>query len=626
MSVHGDKKISAKVIAALGVVFGDIGTSPLYAFKECLHYGSGKEEVMGVLSLILWTLILLVSIKYIALVLRADNKGEGGILTLLSLAFPPGGQGKTFLTMTGVGLLGAAFLYGDGVITPAISVLSAVEGLKIISPAFHSVAVYIAVGILIALFSVQRYGAGALGGIFGIVILVWFAVLFLLGVSQVWKYPEIFLSINPLYAAAYLWGHPMVAIPVLGSVFLVVTGGEALYADMGHFGCKPIRIGWAFIVFPSLAMNYLGQGALVLTSPEKTENPFYMMAPPWALVPLVILATAATVIASQALISGAFSLTMQAVQMGYLPRMQILHTNQSEYGQIYIPQVNFILAVGCVLLVLAFGSSSALAAAYGIAVTLTMIATTTLFYFAARKLWNWNFLLAGSVCACFLLVEVSFFASNLLKIMSGGWFSVGMGLVVFYVMSTWKAGRAYIRKNMTNALGRLEDFIESIAMSGVLNPAYAPHRIKGTAVFLSSVSDATPNAIVSNLTHNKVLHERNIVMSITPAPIPYVPKSERVRVTKMSHGFYQVQAKFGFMEVPNADDVMEACKLKALPIDPERSTFFLGREAIVSARKGGLPFYRRTLFVALSRNAQNAAEFFKLPPGRTIEIGRQVEV
>lgn len=618
-------KTSVLTIAALGVVFGDIGTSPLYAFKECLHYGAGKDEVFGILSLILWTLLLLVFIKYITLVLRADHNGEGGILTLLSLAFPQGISGKCATIMTIVGLAGAAFLYGDGVITPAISVLSAVEGLELISPTFKHYTVFIAVAILVALFSVQKFGTGALGKIFGNILLLWFVVLFILGACQVWKYPQILLAFNPLLAFNYLWQHTAVAIPVLGSVFLVVTGGEALYADLGHFGSRPIRIAWVLVVFPSLAMNYLGQGALVLLEPDKTENPFYMLAPSWALIPLVLLATAATVIASQALISGAFSLTMQAIQMGYLPRTQILHTNKRESGQIYIPQINFALAVSCILLVLAFGSSSALAAAYGIAVTLTMLATTSLFYFAARRLWNWSAPLAFSVCGLFLIIEFCFFASNLLKVFHGGWFTLLMGLFIFYIMTTWKTGRQCIRKNMVG-FTRLDDFIDSIALSGVLNPALATHRIKGTAIFLCSTPNSTPNALVSNLMHNKVLHERNIMLIIRAEPYPFQKPSERVSIEELPYGFYQVIAHFGFMEIPQANIVMDACKEKHLLIDPERSTFFLGREILVKKASNGIPFYMQSMFIALSRNAQNAAEFFNLPTGRIIEIGRQVEI
>jgi len=623
--MQGKTKTSVLTIAALGVVFGDIGTSPLYAFKECLSHGAGADEVLGILSLILWSLILLVSVKYIGLILRADNNGEGGILALLSLAFPKGSTSKSLALMTGIGLFGAALLYGDGVITPAISVLSAVEGLTLISPHFEKFSVPIAVIILIGLFTVQRFGTGAVGKVFGRIILVWFATLFVLGAAQVYRSPGVLVAFNPLLGIGYLLHHSVGAILVLGSVFLAVTGGEALYADMGHFGRKPIRLAWAFVVFPSLAMNYLGQGALVLAHPEAAENPFYMLVPKWGLLPMVLLATVATVIASQALISGAFSLTMQAVQMGYLPRTQILHTNKDESGQIFIPQVNTSLAFGCILLVISFGSSSALASAYGIAVTLTMLATTALFYFAARRVWNWSIPVALITCGIFATIEISFFASNMLKVMHGGWLTLAIGLTIFYMMSTWKTGREFIRKGMVG-MTTLDHFVDSIAMSGVLDPALAPHRIKGTAVFLNSNPNSTPNALVYNLMHNKVLHDRNIVLSILTDRIPYVATTDRVAVEEMPHGFFKVVAHFGFMEMPGIEPVILACAAKGLEIDAERSTFFLGRETLIRAPKGGLPLFMEGMFIALSRNAQNAAEFFKLPTGRTIEIGRQVEI
>ena len=623
--MHASKKTSALTIAALGVVFGDIGTSPLYAFKECLSHGAQPDEILGILSLILWSLILLVSVKYIGIILRADNNGEGGILALLSLAFPKGSTGKSVALMTGIGLFGAALLYGDGVITPAISVLSAVEGLTLISPHFESFSVPIAVVVLIGLFTVQRFGTGAVGKIFGRILLVWFVVLFVLGAAQVFRNGHVLVAFNPFRGFGYLIEHSRGAILVLGSVFLAVTGGEALYADMGHFGSRPIRLAWSTIVFPSLAMNYLGQGALVIANPTASENPFFLLAPKWSLFPMVILATAATVIASQALISGAFSLTMQAVQMGYLPRTQILHTNKDESGQIFIPQVNTSLALACILLVVSFGTSSALASAYGIAVTLTMLATTVLFYFASRRLWGWSRILALGTCGMFAAVELSFFASNMMKVLHGGWLTLAIGLFIFFMMSTWKTGREFIRKGMVG-MTTLDHFVDSIAMSGVLDPALAPHRIKGTAVFLNSTPNSTPNALVYNLMHNKVLHERNIVLSILTERIPYVPSEERVAVEEMPHGFFKVVAHFGFMEMPGVDPVIAACKAKGLVIDAERSTFFLGRETLIRAPKGGIPLYMERMFIALSRNAQNAAEFFKLPTGRTIEIGRQVEI
>lgn len=625
MTAPGKSSTKSLALAALGVVFGDIGTSPLYAFKECLHHGAGQAEVLGILSLILWSLILLVTVKYIGLILRADNRGEGGILALLSLAFPTDRKERTVFFMTGVGIFGAALLYGDGIITPAISVLSAVEGLKILSPGFQHFTVPIAVVILFALFAVQKFGTGSVGKVFGRVILVWFVALFVFGILQIVREPSVLHALNPVWGLRYLTTHAEVAFLVLGSVFLVVTGGEALYADMGHFGRIPIRMAWSFVVLPSLAVNYLGQGALVLADPSKAANPFYLMVPPFLLLPMVLLATMATVIASQALISGAFSLTMQAVQMGYLPRIQILHTNQNESGQIFIPQINTLLAVGCILLVVAFGSSSALASAYGIAVTLTMLSTTVLFYFVARRIWKWGIPVAAGLCGLFALIEMAFFASNMLKVFHGGWLTLAIGLFLFFAMVTWKTGRGLIRRKMVG-LSKLEDFVGSIAISGVLNPALAPHRIKGTAVFLTSTPGTTPNALVYNLTHNKVLHEKNVVLSIVAEAVPYIGAGERVEIGSLPHGFIPVTARFGFMELPTMRSIVTACEARGVRIDPQRSTFFLGRETLVRSVSGGLPRLMQSMFIAMSRNAQNAAEFFELPPDRTIEISRQVEI
>lgn len=623
---HG--KILPLTVAALGVVFGDIGTSPLYAVKECLAHGATTADIFGVLSLILWSLILIVSVKYVSLILRADNNGEGGDLALLAYTFPPrqtAANCRTTATMTAVALFGAALLYGDGMITPAISVLSAVEGLELLSPAFEKFVVPLTLVILIALFSVQRKGTGSVGRVFGVVMLVWFGVIGLLGLVQVIKQPGILAAFNPLMGASYLVNHSGTAVIVLGSVFLAVTGGEALYADMGHFGRRPIRLAWNFYVLPALALNYLGQGGAVLANPEVAANPFYLMAPGWALLPLVILATAATIIASQALISGAFSLTMQAVQMGYLPRIHTLHTSEQKSGQIYIPQVNLALGVSCVLLVLAFRSSSALAAAYGIAVTLTMLSTTTLFYFAARRVWGWSALVAAPVCGVFILIELSFFASNALKILHGGWLPLCIGALIFAGMTTWKKGRQLIAKQMGNALP-LASFIESIALSGTLDPNLRPHRVKGTAVFLASSPDRTPAPLLANLKYNHVLHERVIILNIITDRTPTVPRAQRVQITPLPDEFYVMSAHFGFMELATIEEIVQSAALSGFNIDAKKATFFLGRETFVSAHKKGLSRWREVIFITMSRNAENAAEFFRLPSDRTIEIGRQVEL
>ena len=624
---HGAKLVSLSVMA-LGVVFGDIGTSPLYAFKECLAHGTAPADVFGVISLILWSLILLVSVKYVGFVLRADNEGEGGILALLALAFPDRNdlsRGRTATVMIALGIFGAALLYGDGVITPAISVLSAVEGLNLISPVFDRVVVPLTLVILVCLFAVQRHGTGAVGGIFGKIMTVWFLALAVMGIANVVRCPSILWALNPVMGAQYLVRHGATATLVLGSVFLSVTGGEALYADMGHFGRTPIRLAWNTFVLPALALNYLGQGALVLQSSAAVENPFYRMAPSWALWPLVGLATVATIIASQALISGAFSLTMQAMQMGYLPRMKILHTSDETSGQIYVPQVNLALALACIGLVIGFQSSSALASAYGIAVTLTMLTTTGLFYFALRRVRHWSVLSALSLCAVFAVVEILFFASNALKVLHGGWLPLLIGAVLFFAMTTWKLGRAYIREQFQHAMP-LAEFLASINLSGVLSPGLSPYRVKGTAVFLSGSRSATPNALLQNLKHNHVVHERNIILTIVTERIPYCERWQRADVTQLDAAFYRLIVHFGFMEVPTIAEVIASTELKGLEIDLERTTFFLGRESLVPAAGRGLHRFRKPVFIVMSRNAEDAADFFRMPSNRTIEIGLPVEI
>jgi len=630
---HAGVSKLALTIGALGVVFGDIGTSPLYAFKECLaHNRDGVEPAMtlGILSLILWSLIIVVSIKYVTLVLRADNHGEGGILALLNLAFPAnlvaGQATKAVLLMSAVGVFGAALLYGDGIITPAISVVSAVEGLEVISPALEHIVVPAAVLILVALFSVQRFGTNLIGKAFGPIILVWFLVIGTLGGIQTFLHPEVLKAFNPIWGFNFLWHHPRISVVVLGSVVLAVTGAETMYADMGHFGRIPIRTAWNFIVLPALMLNYLGQGALVLASPtpENIDNPFFRIAPEWAMPLLVLIATLASVIASQGLISGVFSLTTAAMQMGYLPRIQISHTSHETSGRIYIPAINFALALACITLVISFQSSTKLAAAYGIAVTMTMMATTCLFFIVAQRHWGWSKPLALAVCAVFGAIELAFFASNLLKVAHGGWLPLCIGAVIFYLMTTWKLGRTYIRSHIGDAL-TLPCFVDSIAMSGVLDPRLSPHRVKGTAVFLSSTPDITPHSLSYNLTHNHVLHERNIVLTISPARVPVVPDDQKLTIVELPENFYQVSAKFGFMEVPTIQAIVEQAAAKDFEINVDKSTFFLGRETLVRTNKG-LSRWREAAFIAMSKNAQNAAQFFRLPSSRTIEIGKQVEI
>lgn len=631
--MNSKKPNPALILAALGVVFGDIGTSPLYAFKECIAHcvqtGSDlASSTYGILSLIVWALILLVWVKYITFILKADNHGEGGILALLNLAFPPGETGKTTkrlaVHLAIVGLLGAALLYGDGVITPAISVLSAVEGLTLLSPNFAPTIVPISVAILIGLFTIQKLGTQSIGRFFGPIILIWFITIGGLGLIETLRHPQVLQSLNPLLGLGFLCQYPAMAFAILGSVFLAVTGGEALYADMGHFGREPIKQAWTRIVLPALLLNYMGQGALVISEPDAVDNPFYRLAPTWATIPFVLLATMATIIASQALISGAFSLTTSAMQMGYLPRMQVLHTNHRESGQIFVPLINTTLAAGCILLVVIFGSSSKLAAAYGIAVTLTMISTTLLFYFVTTKRWGWSQWQALGTCAPIFCIELAFASSNLLKVFQGGWIPICIGLVIFTMMTTWKKGRDYIRSKANTSMD-LASFVDSIALSGVLRKELRPHRVQGTAVFMTTTAGSTPDALTYNLTHNHVLHTQNIILTISSTKTPTVPKDKKLTIIRLPEGFLQVTAQFGFMELPTITTILECLKKEDVVLQKDHTTYFLGRESLVLTEKG-LPKWQENLFVIMARNAQNAAQFFKLPHSRVIEIGKQVEI
>jgi KUP system potassium uptake protein len=611
-------------VAALGVVFGDIGTSPLYTFKECLASGSSREDAFGVISLILWSLIILVSIKYVGIILRADNQGEGGILALLTLAFPEkiAPRARTTIIMTALGIFGAALLYGDGMITPAISVLSAVEGLTLISPLFQKFVIPLTVAILLVLFAVQSKGSGSVGKVFGGVMLFWFGSLAVMGLLQICKRPEILASLNPFMGIHYLAAHGRMALVVLGSVFLAVTGGEALYADLGHFGRFPIQLAWNGLVLPSLALNYLGQGALVLSGPIGDKNPFFLLASGWALIPLVILSTAATVIASQALISGVFSLTMQAIQMGYLPRMQILHTSQTTSGQIYIPPINYALAAACVTLVVTFRSSDALASAYGVAVTLTMLTTTCLFSFVCRNLWHWGLVRTFAVCGLFGAIETLFFASNALKIAHGGWLPLTIGVLIFYLMTTWKMGRLIVERDLSQI--PLQQFVSSIT-SPQPGADLPPSRIKGTAIFLTSSEAAAPAALLQNFKHNHVLHERTVVLTILIDRLPYRSRDSRVVVTDFSSGFFQLTAHFGYMELPSVEEIVDCAKQSFL-IDMDDTSFFLSGLDLIPKPGKGLPAWRKGAFVLMARNAQKAAQFFRLPSAHTLEIDTPVEI
>ena len=627
MIVQRNKKLTLS-IGALGVVFGDIGTSVLYAFKECLHHGiSTDREIVGVLSLIIWTLFALVSVKYIRHIMNANNQGEGGILALLSLAFGPDLKpGRLSAALTAVGIAGAALLYGDGVLTPAVSVLSAVEGLEIATTHLKPLVVPITLGIIIGLFAMQSKGTGAIGKWFGPVMLLWFFTIAVLGVTHISDNWSVLWALNPLEGINYVRHHGLGALAIMGSVFLVVTGGEALYADMGHFGREPIARAWTFLVCPALILNYLGQGALVLSHPEARENPFFHMVHPAMLYPLIAIATAAAIIASQALISGAFSLTMQGIQMGYIPRMEIKHTSTEEHGQIFIPKLNILLAIGCAGLVLGFQSSTALAGAYGIAVTLTMLATTILFYFVSQSLWNWHPLKAGLFCAFFGLLELIFFSANALKIFHGGWFPLLAGALTFLVMTTWKKGRQLLRCRLTPGMP-LDDFIASIGLCGTLTEENRIHRSAGTAIFLSADPEATPNAMLKNVKHNQILHERNIVLNIsTDRTRAHVLPAERVQISDRTDGFFRITAQFGFMETPVISEVIRAAGEAGFVIAPERSTFFVGKERIIACPEIGMALWREHLFVFLSKHSENAADFFQLPPDRVYEVSQVVEL
>ncbi|MGB8466931.1 MAG: potassium transporter Kup, partial [Terrimicrobiaceae bacterium] len=592
-----------------------------------VHGFRDHEATLGILSLIIWTLTILVTFKYLTFVMCADNQGEGGILALLSLAFPESvneaEKSKLAIAMIAIGVTGAALLYGDGVITPAISVLSATEGLSVAAPWLAPFTVPLTVGILVGLFVFQRKGTESVAKLFGPVMLVWFLTLAVTGLVQIVHYPGVLAAINPLLALRFLFSHGVGSIIVLGSVFLVATGAEALYADLGHFGRRPIALAWHCVVFPSLLLNYLGQGALVLRDPATHESPFFHMVPGWLLWPLIALATAATVIASQALISGAYSLTMQAVQMGYVPFINIRHTSHEEHGQIYIPQINTLLAVGSIALVIGFKSSDALASAYGIAVTLTMLATTLLLYFAARRMWKWSIRRAGALCALLLAVEGTFLAANSAKVMQGGWLPLVIGAVVFLLMTTWKKGRYLLHKNSFQMLS-LRDLIASTTALG--RESGLPARVPGTAVFLAGQPKGAPASLLHNLKHNRVLHERNIVLTIVTDRVPFVRKDSRIEIKDLSQGFFRIIAHFGFMETPTISEIMECCAMKDFVIEEMKTSFFLGRETVVCTGKPGMARWREHLFVAMSRHAQRPAEFFRLPFNRTIELGGRVEI
>jgi len=619
--------LSLTALAALGVVFGDIGTSPIYAFKQCLSAGASGEDVFGIVSLIIWSLVILISIKYVTLVLRVDNQGEGGILALLSVVFPEGRQKESprmAAIMTAVGLLGAALLYGDGVITPAISVLSSVEGLEVYSPQLSPWLVPLTVVILAILFAVQRKGSGSVGKVFGSIMLVWFLCLAIFGAVHLAQHPAILQALNPWIGLRYLSQHGKATFVVLGSVFLSVTGGEALYADLGHFGRRPIKLAWHFLVLPALCLNYLGQGALILTTPAAVRNPFFLLFHGPALLPMVLLGMAATIIASQALISGIFSLTMQAGRMGYLPRLRILHTNAAMEGQIYIPPVNAVLAAACIGIVLGFRSSARLGAAYGVAVTLTMLTTTVLFFFACTKLRRWPLWQAGLVCGIFAAIESIFFAANALKILHGGWLPLCIGGLLFYLMTTWKMGRQIILGEMEHATP-LGEFLESLS-NNRSEHRILPERCPGTAVYLTSSRWLVPGALVQNLKHNHVLHERNIVLTIVTDNVPRCRGESRLEIETLPMDFYHLIVHYGYMELPTMKRIIRSAAARDFDLDLKTTSFFLGGQRVVPKKGSGLPAWREAAFIFMSRNGQRAATSLGMPSDRTVEILWEAEV
>ena len=619
------KRLAVLSLTALGVVYGDIGTSPLYALRECFKKEYGitptPENVLGVLSLILWSLILVVSVKYIVFILRADNRGEGGILALLALLLQQkrraDDKGRR-LALIALGLFGAALLYGDGVITPAVSVLSAVEGVDVGTPALTPFVMWISLAIIFALFMVQRFGTARVGTAFGPMMLLWFVTIATLGIRSVMATPGVLVATNPWHGVMFFRDHGIAGFLTLGAVVLCITGGEALYADMGHFGKRPIRIAWFAVVLPALLMNYFGQGAMLLREPAAASNPFYFLAPKAFLWPLIVIATAAAVVASQALISGAFSLTQQSIQLGYSPRMQIIHTSEHEAGQIYIPEVNKALMIGCLLLVLGFKNSSALSAAYGIAVTGTMAITSILFAVVARSRWNWSLPHVIGLTAFFLLIDLAFLVANVIKIEHGGWVPIAMALGVYTLMSTWQRGRVQLQEIQEAGQLPLATFLTSIEKS-------PPLRVRGTAIFMTSSPDGVPVVLLHHLKHNKMLHETVVLLSVQTRGIPEVAADSMLALEKMGQGFYRLVATYGFMQSPNIPELLARAAAEGVPVPKMDTSYYLGRERLVLTGKAKMSRWRKSLFALMSRNARSATEFFQIPPNRVIELGAQIE-
>ena len=623
MQVHNNKRLATLTLAALGVVYGDIGTSPLYSIKEV--FGGAHhpvpitpDNVLGILSLFLWSLIIVVTLKYVAFIMRANNKGEGGIIALMTLALHKGNsdswQQKLLITL---GLFGAALFYGDGVISPAISVLSAVEGLELITPAFKPYILPITLAIVVGLFFIQRRGTASVGALFGPVMVLWFAVLALLGGINIIQHPEVLAAVNPIYGFNFLLGNSLLGFFALGAVVLCITGAEALYADMGHFGAKPIQYAWLGYVLPALLINYFGQGALLLADPSAVENPFCRLAPEWALYPLVILSTIATVIASQAVISGAFSITQQATQLGYTPRLEVQHTSDQEIGQIYLPALNWLLLISIIALVIGFGTSSNLAAAYGIAVTGTMLITNILAIAVAVRLWSWSPIRAILGALPFIVIDLGFFLANSVKIPDGGWFPLAFGLAIFVLLTTWKRGRELLHKRLAADALQLKLFIEDVTLNGI-------SRVPGAAIFMTPDPDSVPHALLHSLKHYKALHEQVVILSVSVFDVPLVPDIDRVEVRHLAGNFSQVIVQYGFKDEPDIPAALSFCAEAGLSIEMMDASFFLGRETLIPKLGSEMAYWRELLFVAMFRNAGSATAFFKIPSNRVVELGSQV--
>ncbi len=613
------------VMGAMGIVYGDIGTSPLYAIRECFHHAHNialnAQNILGVLSLIVWALILVVSIKYVLFIMQADNKGEGGILALIALVSPHRQRraADRVRYVIPIGVLGAALLFGDGMITPAISVLSAVEGLKVATPIFSDAVLPITVAILLLIFFLQKSGTARIASIFGPVMIIWFSVLSVLGIISVVQTPEVLAAFNPLHAVQFFREHGKAAFVVLGSVVLVITGSEALYADMGHFGRKPIQVAWFTAVLPGLMLNYFGQGALLIRDPSAIENPFFLLAPSWALYPMVVLSAFAAIIASQALISGVFSLTRQAIQLGYIPRLSITHTSKDEIGQIYVPMMNWVLAASTIWLVLTFKSSSNLAAAYGLAATTTITCTTILAYFVIRRTWGWGRLKSIAVITFFFVIDIAFLSSTMIKIPDGGWFPLMVGGIIYFLMSTWQRGRAIVAARLKQNATPLDQFVRDVERQ-------QPLRVPGIAIFMTSNADSTPPALLHNLKHNRILHEQVVLLTISTTDEPYVRPRERTKVETLSPNFFRIVANYGFMQTPSIFEILDSAKKQGFNYVFEEITFFLGRETILPSHHPGMMIWRERMFAFMLRNAQRATAFYQIPPDQVIEVGIQVEI